>query len=67
MNCPLCGKDSNCGYNQADPASTRCWCFHASFPPEIFEQIPAELRKKACICQTCLEQFRMNPSRTEIS
>ncbi|MED1861319.1 cysteine-rich CWC family protein [Brevibacillus reuszeri] len=52
--CPLCGADNRCGHLAQ---TKKCWCFHAAFPKEIFELIPPEQRRKACICQACLERF----------
>lgn len=52
--CPLCGIDNNCG-NLVDAAD--CWCFHTVFPKEIFDRIPAEKRRKACICKSCVDSF----------
>ncbi|MYM62090.1 cysteine-rich CWC family protein [Pseudomaricurvus sp. HS19] len=61
--CPLCGKSNDCG--QLLPAVTStaaeqgcngnadCWCFQAAIPRHLLDQIPPELRGKACICQTC--------------
>jgi hypothetical protein len=50
--CPLCGKDNQCGVKNND-----CWCFFTKVPMELREQIPAEKRGEACICQKCVEQF----------
>jgi hypothetical protein len=54
--CPLCGDRNGCAYAAGKPHS-ECWCNHASFPEGVFERIPAEQRRKSCICQRCLDSF----------
>ncbi|MBR2564122.1 MAG: cysteine-rich CWC family protein [Paenibacillus sp.] len=54
LRCPLCGESNNCAYAAGKPHS-ECWCNNAVFPEEVFERIPAEHRRKSCICQQCLE------------
>lgn len=51
--CPLCGSMNQCGVHSGD-----CWCFHTKVPSELRERIPVELRGKACICKTCVEQYK---------
>ncbi|MBB6022016.1 hypothetical protein HNR77_003111 [Paenibacillus sp. JGP012] len=54
--CPLCGESNGCSYAAGKPHS-ECWCNHASFPEGVFERIPAEKRRKSCICQRCLDSY----------
>ncbi|WP_337032543.1 cysteine-rich CWC family protein [Paenibacillus illinoisensis] len=54
--CPLCGDANGCSYAAGRPHS-ECWCNHAEFPEGVFERIPAEQRRKSCICQRCLESY----------
>ncbi|MDM5276103.1 cysteine-rich CWC family protein [Paenibacillus silvae] len=54
--CPLCGESNGCSYAAGKPHS-ECWCNHASFPEGVFERIPAEKRRKSCICQRCLDTY----------
>ncbi|WP_246201091.1 cysteine-rich CWC family protein [Vibrio ziniensis] len=37
-----------------------CWCNDPTitFPEELLSQIPPELRRKACICKTCVLNFQ---------
>lgn len=56
-NCPICGNDNRCG-NIAGKAHGACWCSKAFFPEEIFALVPPDQRRKACICQSCLEKFK---------
>jgi len=51
--CPLCGKPNNC---QAELPQT-CWCNNVTVPKELIEQVPEQLKRKACICLNCIEQF----------
>ena len=30
-----------------------CWCSQATFPPELLARVPAEARRRACICPAC--------------
>ncbi|QGQ98080.1 hypothetical protein EHS13_25930 [Paenibacillus psychroresistens] len=57
MNCPICNKDSQCGV-EAGQTIEACWCSKAVFPQEIFDQIPLDLKGKACICKACLDKFK---------
>ncbi|WP_342512152.1 cysteine-rich CWC family protein [Sporosarcina sp. FSL K6-1522] len=54
--CPLCSKSNNC-CNGLDKSLGVCWCNQEVFPAEIFEQVPPEQLRKACICKSCLEQY----------
>ncbi|MBE7683538.1 MULTISPECIES: cysteine-rich CWC family protein [Paenibacillus] len=54
--CPLCGEANGCSYAAGRPHS-ECWCNHAEFPEGVFDRIPAEQRRKSCICQRCLESY----------
>ncbi|MBA4494641.1 cysteine-rich CWC family protein [Paenactinomyces guangxiensis] len=60
-NCPICGKDNNCG-NLADKPQGTCWCSKEIFPWEIFELVPAHALKQSCICKGCLEKFKAQNS-----
>jgi len=67
--CPLCGKDNHClnvqypnkGRNQeyGDVPENNCWCNSSviSFPPGLTNQAPSQLRRQACICQSCAETY----------
>lgn len=54
--CPLCGKPNHCAY-QAGRPHTDCWCVTTSVPKELLQQIPADKRRKACVCQACVNEF----------
>lgn len=52
--CPICNNINNCGVKKNED----CWCFHTNIPQELQNQISAELRGKACICLSCVEEFK---------
>ena len=53
--CPLCGESNACAMAAGD--SEPCWCAEETFPEELLARVPAEQRKKNCICRRCLEAF----------
>ncbi len=54
--CPLCGQANACA-NEVARATGQpqppCWCTKASFPPGLLARVPADARRKACICAGC--------------
>ncbi|MCK5091281.1 MAG: cysteine-rich CWC family protein [Gammaproteobacteria bacterium] len=58
--CPLCGQDNNClNVKCGGDSENNCWCNDKrfSFPPELTNQVPEHAKHKACICQSCAEDF----------
>ncbi|WP_066718473.1 cysteine-rich CWC family protein [Clostridium sp. Marseille-P299] len=55
--CPLCGKENNCGYEKGSDHFS-CWCTTTEVPKELREQIPEELKGKACICYDCIMKYK---------
>lgn len=55
--CPICGEPNQCAM-AADPTARECWCGSETFPREIFNHLPNEAVRKACICRKCLERFQ---------
>ncbi len=55
MTCPLCGGPTECG---VEAGKSTCWCFDMSMPPDVLEQVPADQRGVACICQKCAAQAK---------
>ncbi|HLR10041.1 MAG TPA: cysteine-rich CWC family protein [Sporosarcina sp.] len=51
--CPICKQENKCGTHVNENPSV-CWCAFEAFPKEIFELVPDEKIRKACICATCL-------------
>jgi len=57
--CPICGGPNMCGeLDKSNQTDGRCWCALETFPREIFQLVPKEKKDKACICKTCLDQFK---------
>ncbi|MDW6017258.1 cysteine-rich CWC family protein [Vibrio plantisponsor] len=57
--CPLCGKPNACINLGALDIKKSCWCNDPTitFPEELLSQIPPEMRRKACVCKTCVLNF----------
>lgn len=55
--CPICGKDNNCGHRQGLPDG-ECWCSNIKVPKALRDQIPPNMRMKACICKECVVKFK---------
>ncbi|MDO5086042.1 MAG: cysteine-rich CWC family protein [Comamonadaceae bacterium] len=57
--CPLCGQPNGCALAAAPapaPAGCTpppCWCVHATFTPALLARVPADARRRACICAAC--------------
>lgn len=49
--CPLCAGQNHC----SSDSKKLCWCMTENFPKGIFEKLSADQIRKACICQSCLE------------
>ncbi|MBB6695380.1 cysteine-rich CWC family protein [Cohnella xylanilytica] len=50
--CPLCGQPNGCAVTAGEPPGD-CWCMTARIPEAVLSRIPAELRRKACVCSRC--------------
>ncbi|MGB1201111.1 cysteine-rich CWC family protein [Cognaticolwellia aestuarii] len=51
--CPLCQANNFCGIKSTEP----CWCVESDIQPGLLKQVPAELSRKSCICQKCIDKF----------
>jgi len=56
--CPLCGGPNDCQLCLPAARQDRCWCVHEEFPKELLARVPDYFRNRACICRSCVEQFR---------
>lgn len=68
--CPLCGGPNGCAMapSPGEPAGTpvsacsgdaqACWCADVHFEPSLLARIPAEARRRACVCRACAEDAR---------
>jgi len=54
--CPLCGGLNSCAVIEGKPID-ECWCKAVKIPQALLEKVPAELRGKVCVCQTCVIEF----------
>ncbi|MCE2570366.1 cysteine-rich CWC family protein [Motilimonas eburnea] len=58
--CPLCGQANACVNLAEKDVAKSCWCNDPNirFPQELLGQIPAEKRRKACVCRACALAFQ---------
>jgi hypothetical protein len=54
--CPICGEENECMTGSGE--NDNCWCGTEKFPNEIFELVPAESKRRHCICKKCLSKFK---------
>jgi len=57
--CPLCGKDNHClnvRCSSNGHVENNCWCNSTTItiPAGLTDQVPEHLKRKACICQSCV-------------
>jgi len=55
--CPLCGQPNDCQLCTTAAYKGPCWCEAANIPDELLARVPVDLRKKACICRSCVTGF----------
>ena len=61
--CPLCGEPNDCRLCSPLARPGPCWCVAEQFPAELLELVPEPLVNRACICRSCLQQFRRGQRR----
>ncbi|GAA5314988.1 MAG: cysteine-rich CWC family protein [Candidatus Pelagadaptatus aseana] len=61
--CPFCHQSNACGAQDDKP----CWCFTLSVPQELLALLPEQARRKACVCQRCVESFNQDPAAFKAS
>ncbi|WP_298941506.1 cysteine-rich CWC family protein [uncultured Psychromonas sp.] len=54
--CPFCFND-----NQCDVANN-CWCKVLEVPTKLLQLVPANLKHKTCICNSCVISFNHDPA-----
>ncbi len=56
--CPICQQNNACGNLQSATVAS-CWCHDTelSFPKELLDTLPSDMRNKACICRRCVQAF----------
>lgn len=57
--CPLCQQKNRCANLGDKETNKTCWCNDPDiqFPKELLDQVPADKKGKACICQRCAQAF----------
>ena len=55
--CPLCGGANACQLCSPAAYKGACWCARMEIPAALLARVPEPLRDRACICQSCLEEF----------
>lgn len=57
--CPFCKQDNQCdAENEAG-----CWCNRYKIPQALIDLVPTHLKRKSCICSTCVARFNQNPEQ----
>lgn len=53
--CPICQQDNRCGNLLSCGSDKSCWCSSSEiqFSEKLLNQIPNEVKNKACICKAC--------------
>ena len=59
--CPFCKTKNKCMAHVEEP----CWCNTANVPKELIAIAPEEARGKVCICLSCIQLFKNDPSAFE--
>jgi Cysteine-rich CWC len=55
--CPFCKNHNECMAHKKE----LCWCNELKIPSELIELVPDELKRKACICKSCINLFIKDP------
>lgn len=56
--CPLCGGPNDCQLCTASAYKGHCWCFNVEIPQSLLDSLPAEVRRKSCLCRKCIESAK---------
>ena len=56
--CPLCGAANECQLSSPDARPNPSWCVGVEMPAALLDRVPGEFRQCACICRSCVENFR---------
>ncbi len=60
--CPLCGVANACQLCTPATYKGQCWCAREEIAGELLARVPEQFRNRACICQACIEKFRLEKS-----
>ncbi len=64
--CPLCGGANECQLCSPHTYKGQCWCVHENISAELLARVPENFKDRACICQTCVKQFQLEKSFTNL-
>lgn len=56
--CPVCQSNNRCDVDNAKG----CWCMTIGVPTELIESLVVSDKDKRCICQACIEKFKLGKS-----
>ncbi len=56
--CPLCQQSNRCDVK----AGIGCWCMNTPVPEALLAKIPAHLKGVSCVCNACIEHYRLQQS-----
>lgn len=59
--CPLCGGPNDCQLCTPGLHKGPCWCVTVDMPAALLARVPEEFHNRACICQSCVENFQREP------
>ena len=57
--CPFCSMDNKCDVNN----EKGCWCGKVNIPVTLTDLVPVKLKKKACICDSCIALFNLDEGK----
>jgi hypothetical protein len=56
--CPICQSNNRCDVDNANG----CWCMTIEVRTELIESLAVSDKDKRCICQACIEKFKLGKS-----
>ena len=56
--CPFCKGQNKCLAH----TDASCWCNDVEVPISLTDLVPSELKRKTCICLSCIEAYNDNPN-----
>ncbi len=61
--CPFCKGKNNCMAHSKNP----CWCNDIEIPAQLINLVPSHLKRKSCICLSCINAFKENPTNFKLA
>ena len=56
--CPICQGNNQCGVQNEE----NCWCMAIDVPTELIKSLNNRDNGKTCICQACIDKFKLGKS-----